>query len=246
MIYYHLHAHSSILEIRPDGKLSAEDFAPLVKDVDSYLAENNQLNGVLIDASDFSGWQDFQGLTTHLKFVQNHHHQIRRLAILTSNNLLGVAPHLLKHFVSCELKPFAAGQQDSATAWLTESPNSAAVDIRCKLYGEPNVMWIKVDGKITRDAYLKMLADLQGQLDNNHKTNYLVEIKLLEGIEFGAMWEDLKFGIDQYHNIDRLAVVLPTSWTKIMPDFHLPKDGADIRFFERRELEEAWKWSSHQ
>ena len=118
MIHHELLRARGILIVKPDGRLSAEDFASVAATVDPYLEQNGTLRGLLLEAPSFPGWQDFAGLLSHLRFVRDHHRKIRRIAVVSDSAFLSVAPKVANHFVSAELKTFEAGARDAALAWI--------------------------------------------------------------------------------------------------------------------------------
>lgn len=107
-----------ILVITPEGALSAEDFAALARVVDPYLDAHGHLEGLLIDAPTFPGWEGFGALTSHLRFVRDHHRALRRVAVVSDSAFLKAAPKVAAHFVAAEVKTFGAAQRAEALAWL--------------------------------------------------------------------------------------------------------------------------------
>jgi hypothetical protein len=72
----------------------------------------------MIDAATFPGWEDFAALLSHLRFVRDHHRRIRRIAVVSDSALLSVAPKLVGHFVSAQLRTFEAADRSAALSWL--------------------------------------------------------------------------------------------------------------------------------
>jgi len=58
-------------------------------------------------------------MTAHLRFVRDHHRQIRRIGVVTDSPLGKVAEQLASHFVSAEIRHFPAGAREAATRWIT-------------------------------------------------------------------------------------------------------------------------------
>jgi hypothetical protein len=107
-----------ITVVEPKGPLSEEDFAKLSAEVDAYLKDHDSLKGLLILAKQFPGWEDFEGLLHHIKFVRDHHRSIRRVALVSDTKLASIAPQLASHFVSAQVKGFDGDARDEALAWL--------------------------------------------------------------------------------------------------------------------------------
>ena len=108
-----------ILVLTPEGKLEAEDFARLANEVDPYLEEAGELNGLLIETEFFPGWHDFAALLSHWRFVKAHHQKIRKVAAVTDSGFLAILPAVASHFVRAEVKHFAYHDKQVALQWLT-------------------------------------------------------------------------------------------------------------------------------
>lgn len=118
MIDYTLNPATGVLTLRPESALQKSDFAELGKAVDPQIAEHGDLNGLIIEAPHFPGWDSFGALVTHLRFVRDHHKHVRKIAVVTDSPLGDVAEHLTSHFVAAEIKHFPAGDIDEAKAWI--------------------------------------------------------------------------------------------------------------------------------
>jgi hypothetical protein len=127
MIKHRIMEAEGILVLEPISALSADDFRGLAVSVDAYLTEHPTLQGMLIHAQNFPGWESFAGLSAHLRFVREHHKRIERIAIVTDSPLGTVAPALAKHFVSAQIRRFAYSEFEEAMLWLKKNA-SGSVD----------------------------------------------------------------------------------------------------------------------
>lgn len=118
MIQYELIQSEGILIVSPEGSLEASDFQKLSEEIDPYIEARGRLHGLLIDAKTFSGWDDFAGLMAHLKFVENHHKKIEKVAVLSDDRFLSAAPTFADHFVHAEIKHFPHSEREEARRWL--------------------------------------------------------------------------------------------------------------------------------
>jgi hypothetical protein len=118
MIEHELQRERGILILKPKGPLQAGDFGALATVVDPYIESHGALDGLMIDAPSFPGWEDFAALVSHLRFVRDHHRKIRRIAVVSDSALLTVGPKIAKHFVSAEVRPFGTADRAAALAWL--------------------------------------------------------------------------------------------------------------------------------
>lgn len=120
MIDYELDSAHSVLLVRPESALDKEDFVQLAKVVDPQIEANGDLNGLIISAPTFPGWDSFGALVTHFRFVRDHQKHIKKVAVVTDSHLGDVAEHLASHFVSAKIRHFPAGQQDQARQWIVD------------------------------------------------------------------------------------------------------------------------------
>ena len=118
MLSNELMPDEKILVITPGGALQAADFEQLVKEVDPYIAKNGKLNGLMIYAENFLGWENFEALLSHIKFVKNHHQHIEKVAAVTDSGFLSILPRVANHFIQAKVGHFAYHDKDAALDWL--------------------------------------------------------------------------------------------------------------------------------
>jgi hypothetical protein len=112
-----------ILVITPEGPLKKTDFERLAKEVDQIIEAMGTLNGLMIYSEFFPGWENFAALLSHMKFVKEHHHNIKKVAAVTDSGFLSILPRVANHFVQAEVKHFAYQDKDVALDWLKSSNN---------------------------------------------------------------------------------------------------------------------------
>ncbi len=119
MIDHTLDREHRVLVVRPHGPLDAADFAELAAIADPFIAEVGGLNGLVIEAPKFPGWDSVGAMAAHFRFVRDHHRHIRRVALVTDSPLGNVAENLARHFVSAEIRHFPATEAAAARNWIT-------------------------------------------------------------------------------------------------------------------------------
>ncbi|NNK96589.1 MAG: STAS/SEC14 domain-containing protein [Desulfobacterales bacterium] len=119
MIAHELLSDQSILIVTPEGPLKKSDFKNLAKVVDSYLEREDRLNGLMIYTESFPGWSNFAGFISHMRFVNNHHRSIVKIAAVTDSGFLSILPRIADHFLKAEIKHFNYSDKDEALSWLT-------------------------------------------------------------------------------------------------------------------------------
>ena len=125
MIDYKILEDQGIIILEPSGPLQEEDFENLTKDADAYLEKHGRLNGLIIHAKSFPGWENFGAFTHHISFVKGHHKKVNRIAIVTDSSFLKIAPGIVNHFVSAQVKHFDYEDLEAAQQWASEAVQAA-------------------------------------------------------------------------------------------------------------------------
>lgn len=123
MLNHELRHDDGILVLNPEGPLEEGDFTALSSQVDTYLAQNVMLRGVLIRAKSFPGWKDFGALLAHLKFLRDHLQRIEKVAVVANGVIATIMPGIAGHFVHAEVKHFDFACEDAAWEWLKPGGN---------------------------------------------------------------------------------------------------------------------------
>ena len=110
-----------ILVITPEGSLEKTDFETLSKEVDPYIEAMGTLNGLMIYSESFPGWENFTEVLSHIRFVKDNHHLIKKVAVVTDSEFLSVLPRAASHFFRAEIKHFCYQDKDVALDWLKSS-----------------------------------------------------------------------------------------------------------------------------
>ena len=118
MISHEFLFDNRVLIVRPDGRLSKDDFAALATAVDPVIEERGELRGLMIEAQSFPGWENFEGFLSHMRFVRDHHKLIEKVAFVSDSRLASRAPKLANHFVAAEVRHFPSDEREAALSWL--------------------------------------------------------------------------------------------------------------------------------
>lgn len=116
-----LDKEQSIVLIHPKSALDTNDFTELAKIVDPQIEANGDLAGAIIDAPTFPGWDSFGAIISHIRFIQEHHKHVKKIAVVTDSHVGDLAQLLGGHLVAAQVRQFPAGQVDQARDWITGS-----------------------------------------------------------------------------------------------------------------------------
>ncbi len=106
--------------LEPEGHLTQQDFESLTALVDPLIHESGSLNGVLIHARNFPGWDNFAAFLAHLQFVNAHHKQVKKVAICTDSFFGSLVEKLAEHFIAAEIKHFSYADLNQAQQWINQ------------------------------------------------------------------------------------------------------------------------------
>ena len=101
---------------------------------------------------------------------------------------------------------------------------------------------IHVSGKLAKADYEHFVPEFERLFQEHGKLRVLFDMADFHGWEAGALWEDTKFAIHHYADIERLAMVGEKKWQKGMATFCKPFTKATIRYFDHADAAEARNW----
>ena len=106
------------------------------------------------------------------------------------------------------------------------------------------VLIVHVSGKLTKADYEHFVPEVERLIGQHGKLRVLFDMTGLQGWDAGAAWEDIKFGIKHFADIDRLAMVGDKKWQQGMAMLFKPFTKAASRYFHHADVAEAMKWVS--
>jgi len=99
---------------------------------------------------------------------------------------------------------------------------------------------VRVSGKLTHDDYQHFVPAFERLVQQHGKIRVLFLMTDFHGWEAGALWDDIKFDLKHFSDIEKLAMVGEKRWEKGMSVFCRPFTSATIRFFYDIEQARAW------
>ena len=104
------------------------------------------------------------------------------------------------------------------------------------------VLEVQVSGKLTHADYRRFVPAFEQMVKQHGKIRVLFEMSDFHGWEAGALWDDIKFDVKHFSDIERLAMVGDKKWEKGMSVFCRPFTTAKIRYFDSAAIQEAHAW----
>jgi len=104
------------------------------------------------------------------------------------------------------------------------------------------VLAIHISGKLAKSDYEHFVPEFERLVPLHGKLRVLFDMIGFRGWEAGALWEDVKFDVKHFADIDRLAMVGDKKWEHGMAAFCKPFTTAAVRYFDHTEYPEARNW----
>jgi hypothetical protein len=115
-----------------------------------------------------------------------------------------------------------------------------AVELREEMGGK--VLILNLSGKLAKEDYAHFTPEVERAVKNHGKVRLLVRMHDFHGWTVGAVWEDLKFDLHHFTDIERLALVGETRWEAGMATFCKPFTTAKVQYFDESKADEASAW----
>jgi hypothetical protein len=232
-----------VLAVRPDGEIDEEDFGRVAELVDPVIERKGRLDGLMVDARGFRGWDDAHALVAHLRFVHEHQPKVARIAVVGEQWWLRAAP-AMEPFYGTPIRVFAPAEEETARAWLLErAPEPEAVTLLPESKGA--LVGIRVTGRLRDSDYERLQAELSKRLPEEGKLRLMAIIdEDFRGWTPKACFDDIAMAFSPWRQrFDRLALVAGPGMVRWFVE-HFPAAllPYPVKVFAPQETEAAWAW----
>jgi hypothetical protein len=114
--------------------------------------------------------------------------------------------------------------------------------IEIKALDGGKLLEVRLTGKLVKEDYERFVPAVDRAVGQHGKIRMLVEMHDFHGWTASALWEDTKFAVHHFHDIERLAIVGEKKWEKGMAAFCKPFTTATVRYFDHRKVTESRDW----
>ena len=101
---------------------------------------------------------------------------------------------------------------------------------------------VRVTGKLVESDCERLVPEFDRLIRQHGKLRLLFELTDFHGWDAGALWDEIKFDVKHFADIERLAIVGDKKWEHGMATFYKPFTKATIRYFDLADAAEAQKW----
>jgi hypothetical protein len=115
-----------------------------------------------------------------------------------------------------------------------------------RLSEEPGgtVVTLVFQDKLKTEDFEYFVPQADKIMESRDKIRMLIQLKDFKGWSASALWEETKFGVRHFSDIDRLAIVGEKQWEETMAGFIAPFTGAEVRYYDMMDLPLAQAWVS--
>jgi len=114
--------------------------------------------------------------------------------------------------------------------------------IQLKEENDGKILDVHVSGKLVKADYEHFVPEFERLVRQHGKLRVIFDMTGFHGWTVGAVWEDTKFAMQHFRDIDRIAMVGEKKWQEGMATFCKPFTTAEIQYFERGSDAKARNW----
>ena len=104
------------------------------------------------------------------------------------------------------------------------------------------LLHVQVGGKLEKTDYEQFVPEFERLVRIHGKLRVLFVMTDFHGWEASAAWEDFKFGVKHFADMERIAMVGEMKWQHGMAIFCRPFTKALVRYFDHAEAAAARRW----
>jgi hypothetical protein len=104
------------------------------------------------------------------------------------------------------------------------------------------VLVLHISGKLVKADYEHFVPEFERLLGQHGRLRLLFDMSDFHGWEGSAVWEDVKFDVKHFADIERLAMVGNKKWQHGMAMFFKPFTKATTQYFDLANTAAARKW----
>jgi len=105
-----------------------------------------------------------------------------------------------------------------------------------------NILELEATGKFAPSDFQSLESTFQRLVKQYGKIRVLFIMRDFHGWEPVAFWDEVKFDLKHFGDIERLAIVGDKQWEKFLGVFGRPFTAAEIRYFDESALPAARVW----
>lgn len=106
----------------------------------------------------------------------------------------------------------------------------------------PGVIGFEVTGTVKAEDYRDVILPALERAAANGEVRFVIVIPEFKGMSGGALWQDLKVGIEHFRAWKRIALVTDIEWMNFMTTLFGWMTPGEVRHFALGQRDEAIAW----
>ncbi len=107
----------NVLRIIAPEKLKADDFRQIAPQIEFIISQHGKIR-LLIDASQFNGWENIAAFEKHAGFIKNHQQKVERIAVIAGHDWQQWVIGALRIFLHPEVRAYDKSHESEARQWI--------------------------------------------------------------------------------------------------------------------------------
>lgn len=104
------------------------------------------------------------------------------------------------------------------------------------------ILVVGLIGTLVKDDYPPLIGTFRRLVAAHGKLRVLLDMSQFHGWDAGALWEEVKFDLQHFNEMERFAVVGEKRWQHAIADFAKLVLPAATRYFDVTEVAQARVW----
>ena len=104
------------------------------------------------------------------------------------------------------------------------------------------VIGLRLSGKLHDEDYKLLMRPMESIFADEGAVRLLIKFEDFHGWDLHAAWDDIWFSLKHYSDFERVAMVGDQAWEHWMAIFSKPFTRAKVKYFDKSEINAAWKW----
>lgn len=241
MIEYKNNLNNNIAEITIKGKITEADFDRVSSQMKADIDKHGKLR-LLEEFHSFEGIDPI-ALWKDAKFGLAYMDDLTHIAVVAEPTWMQTIAFAVDNLLYAKVKAFDSSQIEQAREWLANAPESSP-DSKLEYRNNPdnNIIEISVEGKVTEADFDRVISQMKADVEKHGKVRLLEEIHNFEGMDPMALWKDFKSAVPLLKNFSHVAVVADAKWMLTLTEAFKSVLSAEVKSFERSQIETAREW----
>ncbi len=104
------------------------------------------------------------------------------------------------------------------------------------------ICFVHLSGELVSADYEHLTSEFERLVRKHGKLLVLFDMRDFRGWDAGALWQEVKFDMKHFKDIERVAAVGDQHWQRWITEFCVPFTKAEIRYFDCADSGAAREW----